>query len=127
VTAPVRLRLSRGDVNRVPLSDAALLIIKSQIGLHPERVFTYITRRLYGESGGQRVPIVPETLYTAFQRARDRACLKGIVLHDLRHTAASRVVAKTGSLPAAQAMLGHKKVTTTERYAHMSNDEIRAS
>ncbi len=116
-----------GDVNHVPLSDAALLVIKSQIGLHPDFVFTYITRWLYGVRGGARVPIVPETLYTAFRRALASAGLSGIRLHDTRHTAASRVLAETGSLTAAQRMLGHKDIKTTQRYAHLSDDQLRAA
>lgn len=60
-------------------------------------------------------------------RALASAGLSGIRLHDTRHTAASRVLAETGSLTAAQRMLGHKDIKTTQRYAHLSDDQLRAA
>jgi integrase len=40
-------------------------------------------------------------------------------IHDLRHTAGSLIVLKTGSLAAAQFQLGHATPLTTRRYAHL--------
>lgn len=39
--------------------------------------------------------------------------------HDLRHAFASRFLQATGNIPALQAILGHKTIAMTMRYAHM--------
>ena len=39
--------------------------------------------------------------------------------HDLRHAFASRFLQATGDIPALQAILGHRSIQMTMRYAHM--------
>ncbi len=39
--------------------------------------------------------------------------------HDLRHRFASTFIQSTGDIPALQAILGHKTISMTMRYAHM--------
>lgn len=46
------------------------------------------------------------------------------VLHMLRHTAATRVLDTTGRLEVVQKVLGHSKIATTQRYAHLSDDVL---
>jgi integrase len=46
------------------------------------------------------------------------------VLHTLRHTAATRTLAKTKNVVVVQRLLGHKNVQTTLRYAHLSDEEL---
>jgi integrase len=45
-------------------------------------------------------------------------------LHMLRHTAATRVLDTTGRLEVVQKVLGHSKIATTQRYAHLSDDTL---
>jgi integrase len=47
-------------------------------------------------------------------------------VHDLRHTAASIGVASGASLALIGGVLGHKSQQTTQRYAHLSDDPVRA-
>lgn len=49
---------------------------------------------------------------------------KDFVLHTLRHTTATRMLDATGNIAVVQKMLGHAKVTTTMRYAHISDDQL---
>lgn len=49
------------------------------------------------------------------------------VLHALRHTAATRTLAKTKNLAIVQKLLGHRKIETTLRYAHISDDDLLAA
>lgn len=56
---------------------------------------------------------------------RIAAGLKGVRLHDLRHSFASTAVAGGMSLPMIGALLGHRDVKTTARYAHLSDDPLR--
>lgn len=63
----------------------------------------------------------------AWSRVQRRADLRGVRLHDLRHSFAS-VGARGGlNLPVIGALLGHKHTSTTARYAHLSADPIRAA
>ncbi|MEX3935060.1 tyrosine-type recombinase/integrase [Paraburkholderia phymatum] len=49
------------------------------------------------------------------------------VLHALRHTAATRTLAKTGNIAMVQKLLGHRKIETTLRYAHISDEDLLAA
>lgn len=44
--------------------------------------------------------------------------------HVTRHTAATRLLRETRSLKIVQRYLGHKRITTTERYAHLHDDDL---
>jgi integrase/recombinase XerD len=44
--------------------------------------------------------------------------------HDLRHAFASRFLHATGDIPALQAILGHKTIAMTMRYAHMITSHL---
>jgi integrase len=61
-----------------------------------------------------------------WERVRARAGLAGVRLHDLRHSFASFAVADGNSLYLLGKVLGHKQARTTEIYAHLADDPIRA-
>ena len=48
-------------------------------------------------------------------------------LHDLRHSYASRALALGESLPMIGKLLGHSKIETTARYAHLARDSVQES
>ena len=58
---------------------------------------------------------------------RARAGLEDVRLHDLRHSFASRALALGESLSMIGKLLGHRKVQTTARYAHLAQDSVKAS
>ncbi|MBN2371762.1 MAG: site-specific integrase [Vicinamibacteria bacterium] len=60
-----------------------------------------------------------------WQRIRKAADLEDVRLHDLRHGWASIAAAGGASLPILGAVLGHSQPTTTQRYAHFSEDPLR--
>ena len=64
---------------------------------------------------------------TPWLRLRARAGLDGVRLHDLRHSWGSRALALSESLPMIGKLLGHTKVTTTARYAHLARDTEKLS
>lgn len=47
-------------------------------------------------------------------------------VHQLRHTFACRWIEHGGSLPALQQILGHHSIRTTQRYARLSDEHVRA-
>jgi integrase len=59
-------------------------------------------------------------------RLREQAGIKDARIHDLRHTFASIGVSAGLPLPLAGKLLGHRKSVTTERYAHLADDPVRA-
>jgi integrase len=61
-----------------------------------------------------------------WQEVRKAAGLTDVRLHDLRHSFASVAVAGGESLPVIGALLGHTQAQTTKRYAHLSDDPLRA-
>ena len=58
------------------------------------------------------------SLTTCFENACSRAGIKGLRFHDLRHTAATRLVESGVPLHAVSNLLGHSSVRVTERYSH---------
>lgn len=116
-----------GIVHRRPLPAVAIAILRGEDGRHDEYVFTYLVKHPNGGRKGDRQPILPGTLSTAWCRMRDGAGLAGLRLHDLRHTTATRVLRKTGNLVAVQKALGHTRISTTQRYAHMLAEDVRAA
>jgi integrase len=61
-----------------------------------------------------------------WQRVRALAGLPDLRLHDLRHSFASTAVAAGDSLFIVGKLLGHRQVSTTERYAHLAPDPAKA-
>ena len=55
-----------------------------------------------------------------------KAKLEGVRIHDLRHSFASFALADGASLPMIGKALGHANSRATERYAHLSDDPVRA-
>jgi integrase len=66
-------------------------------------------------------------LESAWSRVRERAKLEGVRLYDAaRHSFASLAVSGGASLYLVGGLLGHRKTSTTQRYAHLSADPLRA-
>ena len=63
----------------------------------------------------------------SWQVVRARAGLEDVRLHDLRHSFASRALALGESLPMIGKLLGHTRVETTARYAHLARDSVDAA
>ncbi len=73
-------------------------------------------------SGGHLVNITKP-----WHRVRKAAAIEDVRIHDLRHSFASIAVSGGLTLPLIGKLLGHKKSTTTERYAHLADDPVRAA
>ena len=55
---------------------------------------------------------------------RDEAGLGNLRLHDLRHSFASRAAAMSETLPMIGKLLGHSKIGSTARYAHLDDADV---
>ena len=69
---------------------------------------------------------LPDLTYY-WNRIQARAGLEGVRIHDLRHSYASRALALGESLTMIGRLLGHSKVGTTARYAHLVHDAEKAA
>ena len=71
-----------------------------------------------GRKPGVRLRNIDSVWYSV----RARAGLDDVRLHDLRHSFASRALALGESLPMIGRLLGHSRIETTARYAHLARD-----
>lgn len=114
-----------GFVDKLPLSNAAVELLRGELGNHQTLVFTLLNRNRSAHGRGTRSPINPTSLGNEFCKVRDALGLKDLRLHDLRHTAATRMIRTTGNLGLVQKMLRHKRIGNTMRYAHVTEDDLR--
>jgi len=77
---------------------------------------------IVGDKEGQRLV----NLRKPWLRICKVARLHGVRVHDLRHSFASVGVNGGASLPIIGKLLGHTKSSTTEKYAHLAADPVRA-
>ena len=63
----------------------------------------------------------------AWETIRARAELNDVRIHDIRHSFASRALALGEGLPIIGRLLGHRRVETTARYAHLARDSVKES
>jgi integrase len=62
-----------------------------------------------------------------WDRIRKAAGIPDVRLHDLRHSYASVAVGANLGLPIVGAILGHTQASTTQRYAHLQQDPLKAA
>lgn len=117
-----------GRPHTIPLTADMIAIITPQRGRHPVYVFTYVCARgSKAHKMGERYPVSYEGMKTMWRRKRGLAGVSDMRWHDHRHSAASRLLRRTGNLKAAQKLLGHADIATTAKfYAHVDMDDLRA-
>jgi len=91
----------------VPLTDAAVEVIRSQIGKDLRYVFTYLAKPVFQVNG------------KAWKRALERAGIKDFRWHDLRHTWATWHVLNGTSLHELKELGGWQSLEMVLRYAHL--------
>ena len=113
----LRLRDAKTGPRQVALSPAAVRVL-SAIPRHADNPWV-----IAGRKPGTRLG----NLNASWLVIRDRAELENVRLHDLRHSFASRALALGESLSMIGRLLGHRKVQTTARYAHLAQDSVKVS
>ena len=113
----LRLRDSKTGPRVVPLSPAAARILATR----PR--YAGNPWVIAGRAPGTRLP----RLEHYWCRVRERAGLQDVRIHDLRHSFASRALALGESLSMIGRLLGHSKIQTTARYAHLARDSVNDS
>ena len=97
-----------GDSRTVPLSIRAIQTLQAlPIGID-----------------GRVLPINFAALENNFKRAKERVNLKDLRIHDLRHTAITRLAEKLPNLIELSAVSGHRSLTMLKRYYHPRAENI---
>jgi integrase len=76
---------------------------------------------------GQTTGAAMVNLEKPWRAIRAAARLDDVRLHDLRHAFASVAASSGMGLPIIGKMLGHTQPSTTNRYAHLANDPVKAA
>jgi integrase len=113
----LRLRDAKTGPRQVSLSPAAVRVL-SAIPRHADTPWV-----ISGRKPGTRLG----NLNASWLVVRARAGLEDVRIHDLRHSFASRALALGESLAMIGKLLGHRKVQTTARYAHLAQDSAKAA
>jgi integrase len=120
-----KTRIKGGDEIKRPLTPTLLALIANQPKVGPF-VFTYVCRKTrLKRRAGERYPLTPTVLRSAMAAAKVEAEISAFRFHDFRHTRGTRIVRATGSLAAAKEALKHRSITTTLRYAHVLDEDVR--
>ncbi len=101
----------------VVLNDTAKSVITKVRGIHDKYLFTY-----------QRHPVTSMN-NSAWKRAREKAGLKQVRVHDLKHTFGRRLRAAGVSFEDRQDLLGHRsgRITTHYSAAELTNLVVAAN
>jgi integrase len=104
------------EARQIPVSDALEAILKDirrKEHLRSEYVFTF------------RQDWIRDNVKKSFAAAVKKAGLVDLHFHDLRHTFASQVLLNGGTLHDLRELLGHKSMTMTLRYSHLTQESKR--
>ena len=107
--------LSKSGKRRyIPLSNAALNVLSRQ--------------RTNGSAYVFPSPITGKPMvhfHHTWDSIRKKAGIPDVRIHDLRHNFASLLINNGRSLYEVQKLLGHADISTTQRYAHLSQDTLQ--
>ena len=113
----LRLRDSKTGPRMVPLTGP---VIKVLDGIKRAEGVPWVLR---GAKPGSRLAC----LSWHWRRIKRETGLHDVRVHDLRHSYASRALALGEGLPAIGRLLGHVRVGTTAKYAHLVRDAEKAA
>ena len=113
----LRLRDAKAGPRMVPLT-RPLAAVLDGIARTPGSPWVVVGKRRNGRL---------TSLDPCWQPIRAKAGLEDVRIHDLRHSFASRALALGESLPMIGKLLGHGKIETMARYAHLARDSVHES
>lgn len=107
-----------GEKQHVPLNSEALAILRALgPGTGDAPVFAWPDGR----------PWTPDYVTHAFRDAVVDAGVKDLHVHDVRHTFACRLLRRGVDIYTVSKLLRHASVVMSERYAHLSQGDLKAA
>lgn len=114
----LRLGDSKTGAKAVPVGDAVIELLQARRGEETPSGW------VFPASSGEGYFVGTSRIWNI---VRKRAGLPDVRLHDTRHSHASLAAADGQSLQVIGAILGHKDVKTTSRYAHLADSPLRTA
>jgi integrase len=109
----------------IPLTDTLFNLLQQKNKSRKEGYVFYISSTNSETNEIEETKISHSYLQANWWRARDKAGIKNFRFHDLRHTFATRLVQSGVDLYSVSKLLGHKDISTSQRYAHHSVDMLQ--
>lgn len=110
----VRVRKGKGGKERsVTLNDAAQKALKEYLAVRPGDT---VHQEIF--LNNRRKPCDPAIISAVFKKYMEKAGIKDASFHSLRHTFATHSLRKGTNIIVVQEALGHKSLTTTQKYLH---------
>jgi integrase len=106
-------RSKHGEAHHIPMNDRVVEILRSL----PSRMKSLY---VFPSETGETPLNANNFINRVWNPAREQANLADLHWHDLRHTFASRLVMAGVDLRTVQELMGHKTITMTLRYTHLS-------
>lgn len=94
---------------------------RADLPAHRRYVITYVDQQTKAR---KRIMPGGGGLKAAFIAACAAAEVMDFRFHDLRHTFGTRMLRKTQNMKVVQRLMGHKDIATTQRYAHVIEDDL---
>lgn len=117
-----RIKITRkgGKEQYIPLNDNICKVLKIYIKQRPQidDSCLFISRKKRGISPSEIYHLVKKYLYLA------DITNKKIAVHSLRHTVATSLLANGVNLLSIKKLLGHKRITSTEIYTHINDNDL---
>jgi integrase len=113
------LKTKNKDPKTVPMSDTVTAIFKDKAKVISMSGYVFTT--------GNGTKIRARNLQREFYKAIQKAGITHCRFHDLRHTFATRLVQSGVDLYSVSKLLGHRDISTTQRYAHHYPESLRNS
>jgi integrase/recombinase XerD len=126
VNGLLRITLGKGARDRVvPLGALAVAALESYLShARPQLLGAGCTSRLFISYRGN--PLDPHTLGSLVRRHAEAAQIqKRVTPHVWRHTCATHLVQNHANLRHVQDLLGHRSLTTTERYLRLTITDLK--
>jgi integrase len=125
LTFKVKSKQPGGENLQIPITAPALVEIANQKGLHATYVFTYgCIKKRGARLRGARLPFTKTGWRARWKKILAAAKIEDFRWHDLRHTAATWTLRETRNLALVKRMLGHADIKSTERYAHVLDEDL---
>ena len=133
VTVALETGMRYGEImtltwDRVDLSRGVLMLERTKSGKRREVPMRPVVDAVFAAMPEPRVGLVwpDKSIRTAFENAVATARLTDFTFHGCRHHFASWFMMRGGQLESLRLILGHKDLTMTLRYAHLSPGHLRA-
>ncbi|HFQ5158584.1 TPA: tyrosine-type recombinase/integrase [Vibrio vulnificus] len=118
----------KGDEWHLPDSKTGAKVV--YVGKDARKLLSEIGKHFFDSNGDDVFPPLrryvsrPTKVGMVWQRVRVLADIADVRIHDLRHTFASYAVLEGYPLPMVAKLLGHKRISSTLRYIHVSECHV---